>query len=56
MAHETNSSKVLFIKVVLCLMKTFISSYKDSKIQYYCLLNIGLIMQKLLIFNPSDKI
>lgn len=40
-------SKICFCKVMLKLLRTFINLYKDSKLQYSTILNIGLIFQKI---------
>lgn len=40
--------KVLFCRTQLDVLKKLTNHYKDSKIQYYALLNIGLLLQQLM--------
>jgi len=44
--HQLFTAKIFLIKIVFDIMRAFISGYKDSKLHYYSLLNIGLALQQ----------
>lgn len=46
-SQEAIKGKIFFGKAILEVLRTFINQYKDSKLQYHAVLDIGLIFQKL---------
>lgn len=48
-------SKIYFSKCMLKTLRSFITLYKDSKLQYNAILNIGLILQKVTAIKHSPQ-
>ena len=48
-------SKIYFSKCMLKILKSFITLYKDSKLQYNAILNIGLILQKITAIKHAPR-
>lgn len=46
-SQEAIKGKIFFGRAILEVLRTFINQYKDSKLQYNAVLDIGLIFQKL---------
>ena len=46
-SDEYLNSTIFQARTLLDVLRSFITIYKDSKLQYYSLLNIGLIFQQL---------
>lgn len=47
--------KIFFCRTQLAVLRTFTTNYKDSKLQYYALINIGLLLQTITSIKSEPR-